>query len=92
MRGGKRPGAGRKTKAEEDKIREMCLSAAKKKFGSNQGLFDKLAEIAHTAEKDSDKIAAISKLLEYAYGKPKQSMDLDVTEYVPIKPIEWVDG
>lgn len=85
MKGGKRPGAGRKRKVEEHRIRDMVLSAAETEFGSKEGLFTELAKLAKTAKRDSDKISAISKLLEYAYGKAPQSINLDADVQTSIK-------
>ena len=75
-RGGARKGAGRPTKADEERLKDLCLRAVGKVFKSENALFEKLAEIANTAKSDKDKITALVKLIEYAHGKPKESVEL----------------
>jgi len=76
-RGGLRPGSGRKSKADEERLRDLCLSAVGKVFGDNVSLFQKLAEIANEKETSNrDKISALTKLIEYAHGKPKETVDV----------------
>ena len=90
-KGGYRPNSGRKKKADEERIRDMCLLAASKHFGKNVSLFDKLAEIAIEAKSHRDRIAAITKLIEYAYGKPSQSIDVSsMGDKVSIPILQWI--
>lgn len=84
-KGGKREGAGRKSKAAEDKIKEMCLSAVKKVFKDENALFTKLATLAKNADSEKDQLAALTKLLEYSYGKPRESIDLRTPDQIGIK-------
>lgn len=93
-RGGARPGGGRPKKADEERIRTWAISAMVKVFGSEEGAFMKLAEIAQKAKSDKDKIAAISKIMEYGFGKPTQTMDISSeTRLISIDPIQWTgDG
>jgi hypothetical protein len=69
-RGGARPNSGRKPKDEENRIRDLMrpysLDAIKC-----------LANIINNEEsKDSDRISASKIVIEYTYGKPKESIDL----------------
>ncbi len=62
-------GAGRKKMSPE-------MRAALDNYGL-EGI-NALIEIARTADRDSDKITAISTLLDRGYGKPVQQVDADV--------------
>lgn len=66
-RGGYRPNAGRKTKAEELHLSAYAKDAIKVKFGSEQAFWE------HIAGKSRDSIQHLKLLLEYAFGKPEQS-------------------
>ncbi len=90
-RGGKRPGAGRKPKHDENRIRDFAISAIEETFGSVQAAFAHLGEIAisPTATK-RDQIAALTKLLEYAVGKPKEKVEVESFDITDIQPIKWV--
>ncbi len=75
-RGGARAGAGRPKKADEEKVRGLILSAIKKKFGSEEGLWEHICDQA---------IDGCSKhmtlLLNYTYGKPtERKPDVDPNE------------
>jgi hypothetical protein len=65
MRGGKRPGAGRPTKADEDRIRDLCLKAMERIYGSEEKAFE------YIADKSRESFPHLKLLFEYAYGKPK---------------------
>ena len=45
-RGGKREGAGRKPKADEDRIRGLCLKSMTKVFGGEEEAFEHIAKQA----------------------------------------------
>ena len=66
--GGARKGSGRKPKADEKKI-QMLLSP------HVPGAIDKVVHIMKNAESEKDQLAAAKLILEYAFGKPKQSVD-----------------
>lgn len=83
--GGRRPGSGRKSKADEDRLKDMCLSAVGKVFKDENALFTKLAKLAKEAKSEKDQLTALTKLLEYAYGKPKETIDLNTPESIKIK-------
>ena len=50
------------------------------KVGRKKGGFANLAEIATTADKDSDRVAATKILLGYAYGNPRQRTEVSTAE------------
>jgi len=68
-RGGKRPNAGRKSKAEEQRIRDI-LSPYREET------ILKVVTIMRSAEKESDQLAAAKLLMSYDWGLPKQSVDV----------------
>jgi len=76
--GGKREGAGRKSKSEEDKVKKLSTNAIIKIYGSEQAFFEKLAEMAMS------EFPALKLLMEYTYGKPKEQKEAS-QEFV--KPI-----
>lgn len=89
--GGKRRGAGRPKKEDENRIRTLCFNAIDQTFGSEVGFFNHLASLAKSAKRDADKLAAIGKIMDYAYGKPSQSIDMTTngeSMNVPVK--SWV--
>jgi hypothetical protein len=65
--GGKRPGAGRKSKAEEQELIERLSP-----------MNDDAIEALHRNIKD-DQSWAIKMYFEYMYGKPKETKDLNVS-------------
>lgn len=46
---------------------------------------ESLINIARTADRDSDKINAITVLLDRGFGKPVQAIDAEVTDLRPIQ-------
>ena len=71
--GGKREGAGRKSKREEEKSRNLSVGALKAVFGSEEEAFKELA----TKAKDGS-IRHFELLLSYAYGKPTQKTEAKI--------------
>jgi hypothetical protein len=67
--GGARPGAGRKPKADEEKIRGLAVSAIEKKHGTLEDGFLKLLE--------SGEASLIKFVWEHAVGKPREKVDMD---------------
>lgn len=68
--GGARPGAGRKPKADEEKVRNLAVSAIEKTHGSLEEGFTKLL--------NSGEASLIKFVWEHAVGKPREKMDLDL--------------
>lgn len=68
--GGKREGAGRKPKADEEKVRNLAISAIEKKHGTLQDGFVKLLETGEPS--------LIKFVWEHAVGKPREKMDIDL--------------
>lgn len=69
-RGGKREGAGRKTKAEELKIFEAGKNAIEQAYGSLENYWN------HIANESKNSFPHLKMLQEYMYGKPKESKDI----------------
>jgi hypothetical protein len=69
--GGARPGAGRKPKVDEEKIRGLAVSAIEKKHGDLETGFMKLLE--------SNEPSLIKFVWEHAVGKPRDKMDVDTS-------------
>ena len=72
-RGGVRPNSGRKTKDEENKIRDLM-----KPYSLDAVKCLANIVVSDTA-RDSDKISASKLIIEYTYGKPKETLDQNVT-------------
>ena len=74
--GGVRKGQGRPRKVEEEKIRNLALSAIRKKFGSEEGLWE------HICDQVLDGCSKhMTLLLNYTYGKPvERKPDVDPSE------------
>jgi len=70
--GGKRKGAGRPSKVEE-----ITLIKKIDRFIDTDVLLSKIIEVIDNPDgRDSDKLKAITLLLEYRWGKPKQQTDI----------------
>jgi len=72
--GGKREGAGRKSKADEDRIRTLSINALMNVFESEDGALEHLAKQAKVGGRDG--FPYLKLLFEYAYGKPKETIDM----------------
>lgn len=72
--GGKREGAGRKPKADEERIRTLSVGALVKTFGSEEKAFNSIAKQA------KESFPHLKLLLEYAYGKPKEYKEVELTD------------
>lgn len=66
-KGGARIGAGRKSKAEEDKVRNLAVQSIISKYGSEEKGFMALIE---TGEPSLMKF-----VFEHAFGKPKEKIE-----------------
>jgi hypothetical protein len=82
-RGGKRPGAGRKSIAMEKGIRDLVSPYMDKAV-------ETVVQILETGEKDADRISAAKLLLAYGYGNPKSEIDLNnnVKGSIPLE--QWI--
>ena len=76
--GGARKGAGRKSVADEEKVKNLAISAMIDEFGGEAEAWKHLAQ---QAKKDRHHFRL---LFEYAYGKPKESVAVDLTGDVNI--------
>ena len=65
-RGGARKGAGRKSKADEEKIRRLGEDAIIKIYGSIEEYYQ------HIAKESKDSFPHLKLLQEYVFGKPKE--------------------
>lgn len=72
--GGARKGAGRKRKDEENKAKELTIKALVDQFGSEEEAFSFAAKQIKDGDKNGFNYFKL--LIEYAYGKPKESLDL----------------
>lgn len=70
--GGARPGAGRKPKDEENRIRDLMMPYS---LDAVQCLAN---IVVSEKSKDADKISASKIIIEYAYGKPKERVENDI--------------
>ena len=73
-RGGAREGAGRKSKSDEDRIRTLSINALESVFKSEEEALKHLAKEAQKGGKEA--FPYLKLLFEYAYGKPKETIDL----------------
>lgn len=74
--GGKRQGAGRKPKAEEEKAKKLSIKALIDVFGSEEKAFNHAA--SKSLEDNKQAYQYYKLLIEYAYGKPKETKDVNV--------------
>lgn len=68
--GGKRDGSGRKPKADEEKVRNLAITAIEKTHGSIEEGFTHLLK--------SGEASLVKFVWEHAVGKPREKMDLDL--------------
>lgn len=80
--GGKREGAGRKPKADEEKVRKQCEDAIIKVYGSVSKYYE------HLAMESKDSFPHFKLLQEYYVGKPKETKDITINEIQPLFPDE----
>ena len=81
MLGGRRPGAGRpkgsKNRANKE-LRDLARTYT-------QDALDTLAKIAQQGESESARVQASVALLDRAWGKPRQSIEADMSNELQIK-------
>ncbi len=78
--GGARKGAGRKTKAEEEKVRKLCEDAIVEVYGSVSDYYK------HMAKESKVSFPHLKLLMEYYVGKPKETKDITINEIQPLFP------
>ena len=71
--GGARPGAGRKPKDEENRIRDLMMPYSLDAIQCLANI------VVSDKSKDTDKISASKIIIEYSYGKPKERVESDIT-------------
>ena len=74
--GGARIGAGRKTKADEERLRDKLSPWIPTAINT-------VVNVMQNAVKDSDRLAAAKLILEYLYGKPDQKINTNITGITP---------
>lgn len=67
-KGGARPGAGRPTKTDEERVRDLSVQAIVSKYGTE--------EMGFKALLDTQEPVLIKFVFEHAYGKPKEKHEL----------------
>jgi len=70
--GGARPGAGRKPKDEENRIRDLMIPYSLDAIQCLANI------VVSDKSKDADKISASKIIIEYSYGKPKERVESDI--------------
>ena len=68
-KGGARLGAGRKPKADEERLSDMLSPYI-------PHAIEKVVEIMTNGKQQKDQLAAAKLLIEYQFGKPRQSTDI----------------
>lgn len=77
-KGGARKGAGRPSKADEEKVKQLSKTAMVKEFGSEDAFW----QHGYKAAKESYPYYRL--MMEYTYGKPKETKEL--THNMGIEP------
>lgn len=77
--GGARPGAGRPSKADERRVRDLSVKAIIKCYGSEEKGFLSLLK--------SGEAALVKFVFEHAYGKPKERHELTGEDGGPIESL-----
>lgn len=72
-RGGARPNSGRKPKDEENRIRDLMMPYS---LDAIQCLANIIID---DKAKNADRISASKIIIEYTYGKPKETVDTNLT-------------
>ncbi len=80
-KGGVRPGAGRPSKHDEDRVRDVALRAILKVHGTEEKAFEFLLQ--------HEEPTLIRFAYEHAFGKPKERQDVAMT--FPDIEVEWPD-
>jgi len=67
--GGKRAGAGRKPKAEEQRVRKLGIDAITRVYGSVEEYYEFIAK------QSKNSFPHLKLIQEYVYGKPKETVE-----------------
>ncbi|SHI74417.1 hypothetical protein [Algibacter luteus] len=70
--------AGRKPKEDENRIRGLSINALETIYGSEEAAFE------HIAEQAKDSFPHLKLLIEYAYGKPKETKNINTQVEQPL--------
>ena len=73
--GGARANAGRKSKALEDKVQALSIQGLIAVFGSEEQAFESIAK-----EAKAGSFTHLKLLVEYAYGKPTEKVNVDMPD------------
>lgn len=85
--GGKRPGAGR-PKGSRNRTTKACEAVAREHAPR---MFEVLAEVANDAtEPAAARVAAAKAVLDRAYGRPRQSVEVGGAQDLPALTVEFV--
>jgi hypothetical protein len=82
-RGGKREGAGRKSKSEELTLVKLGINAIESVYGSQEDYWK------HIATKSKESMPHLKLLSEYVYGKPKETKDIKIQNVPVIDMSTW---
>lgn len=69
--GGARKGAGRKSKASEEKVRRLGITAIESVYGSVENYYK------HIAKESKQSFPHLKLLQEYVFGKPKETVVIE---------------
>lgn len=84
-RGGARENAGRKPKADEQKVRKLGIDAIIEVYGSIEQYY------IFIAKQSKESFPHLKLLQEYVYGKPKETTDLTITNNSDFNLSEMTD-
>lgn len=87
-RGGRRPGAGRPAGSQNKDTAASRAALADLVAGHVETAIATLAEIARNGESESARVSAATAILDRAYGRPGQSVE--VTDVTPFTPTEII--
>ena len=77
--GGKRPGAGRRKGSQNKRTTELGAKLSELAQAHTENALRVLVDVAMNGSNDGARVSAASAILDRAYGKPKQSVDLEAT-------------
>lgn len=72
--GGKRDGAGRKSKAKEEQVRRLGIAAIEKTYGSLEEYYE------YIAKESKESFPHLKLLQEYVFGKPKEVVQIETED------------
>lgn len=87
-RGGKRPGAGRPAGSQNKDTAASRAALADLVAGHVETAIAMLAEIAQNGESEAVRVSAATAILDRAYGRPGQAVE--ITDTTPVMPTEIV--